>query len=489
MRYAIVSDIHANLQAWNVTLLDIRSNGVDRIICLGDIVGYGPNPAEVLQSVHANVNHLVLGNHDAVLSGRMDGSHFNKGAQRILQWTHGQLNQHALHFLESLPLTLDGGTFRCTHGDFAAPAAFQYVIEPADAQASWQAVTAPLLFAGHTHQPALFLLGESGIPRTVPPQDFELEPEKRFFVNVGSVGQPRDGEALASYCILDTTANAVFWRRLPFDLDAYRAAVWRTGLDESMSYFLSHDPRAGARPLREMLNFSPPATADEGARGAVEVQKIEVLERKVRRWQAVCASLVILGLALGGAAGYAVWHHATRALDRDDTALAAVFAETVPANTNLLALPPGIAANGAVPGWALHLGDKRRQGIALNSAIGDAPSLTLRSATAREEVRLTSACVQVRPHMKLRCTAAFRRAPGFAGDVEVVILLTSQGKDGEPRTDKLRVKSPAWTTREGWGEVQTTTDPLPATAQHVQVCLCGQFVGEVEVKDLSLVKR
>ena len=129
MRFAIVSDLHSNLQAWNAVLLDIRSQKLDRIICLGDVVGYGPDPAEVLRSVHANVNHLVLGNHDAVVCGKMDETLFNESARQIIDWTRGQLNREARRFLGSLPLSLDAGLFRCAHGDFSEPGAFNHATE------------------------------------------------------------------------------------------------------------------------------------------------------------------------------------------------------------------------------------------------------------------------------------------------------------------------------------------------------------------------
>ena len=195
MKCAIVSDIHANRQAWNAALLDIRSQGIDRICCLGDIVGYGPNPTETLESVYSNVDYLVLGNHDAVICGKMDPSLFNEKARRIIDWTRNQLGNDAVKFLKTLPLSVSSHFFRGTHGDFSVPSSFNYIIEPEDALDSWSTVPENLLFVGHTHQPGIFLLGQSGIPRMVEPQDFVLEEGKRFLVNVGSIGQPRDRQA------------------------------------------------------------------------------------------------------------------------------------------------------------------------------------------------------------------------------------------------------------------------------------------------------
>ena len=98
MKYAIVSDIHANLAAWNAVLLDIRSNGVDCIICLGDMLGYGPRPREVLESLYTSVDHFLLGNHDAAICGKIDPQCFNEPAREIIRWTAAQLGESAKNF-------------------------------------------------------------------------------------------------------------------------------------------------------------------------------------------------------------------------------------------------------------------------------------------------------------------------------------------------------------------------------------------------------
>ena len=182
MKYAIVSDIHANLAAWNAVLLDIRSNGVDCIICLGDMLGYGPRPREVLESLYTSVDHFLLGNHDAAICGKIDPQCFNEPAREIIRWTAAQLGESAKKFLSRLPLCLAGENFRCAHANFDKPAGFHYVFEPQDAVAGWRKVQEPLLFIGHTHQPGIFVIGRSQTPRLIPPEDFMLEEGKRFLV-------------------------------------------------------------------------------------------------------------------------------------------------------------------------------------------------------------------------------------------------------------------------------------------------------------------
>ena len=225
MRTAILSDVHANLQALNVVLTDIFSVGVDRIISLGDLVGYGPQPAEVLEVAYARLGHFVLGNHDAVIAGRMDPGVFNPAARAMIDWTASRVAGKARAFLATQPYILTGTAFRCSHGNPASPATFAYLLEAADASAAWSAAPEPCLFVGHSHVPGLYVLGPSGTPHWLAPQDFAFEEQKRYIVNVGAVGEPRDGDVRASYCIFDEERREVFFRRVAFDLEAYRRAV------------------------------------------------------------------------------------------------------------------------------------------------------------------------------------------------------------------------------------------------------------------------
>jgi len=121
MRFAIVSDIHANMPAWKAVLTDIASNRVDRILCLGDAVGYGPQPLEVLSSLHQHVDAFCMGNHDAAACGKFATERFTPLAAQLIAWTQKKLNRRALDFLGGFPLTLSGDGFRCAHADFSAP--------------------------------------------------------------------------------------------------------------------------------------------------------------------------------------------------------------------------------------------------------------------------------------------------------------------------------------------------------------------------------
>lgn len=306
MRFAIVSDIHANLPAWKAVLTDIASNRVDRILCLGDTVGYGPQPLEVLSSLHQHVDAFCMGNHDAACCGKLPTERFNPLAVTLIDWTRGKLTPRATDFLSAFPLVLTAPGFRCSHGDFSDPSAFNYVISPPDALPSWQTVPEPLLFVGHSHVPAIHLIGHSRHPHLIPAQDFVLEPGKRYIVNPGSVGHPRDGDLRASYAIHDTDTGTVTFRRIPFDIDLYLAALNDANLPVDQAVF-SHDPLAALTPLREDQFFAPAQTsATPRATNVTPAAEISRYKRATRLWQktallatlAAFAALLLAALAI-----------------------------------------------------------------------------------------------------------------------------------------------------------------------------------------------
>jgi predicted phosphodiesterase len=489
MKYAIVSDIHANLQAWKAVLLDIRSFNLDQIICLGDIVGYGPNPAEVLQSVYENIDHFVLGNHDAVICGKLEPTLFNENAREIILWTQDNLSPDAMKFLKTLPLSLHGNSFRCAHGDFGEPAAFNYVIDPEDALPSWQTVDEQLLFIGHTHQPAIFLLGESRIPRRIDAQDFELEPEKRYLVNVGSVGQPRDGQARSSYCIFDTEDNSVCWRLVPFDLDAYAEALDEAGVSDKPSYFLRHDPRLATPPLRDILNFTPASTPEERAHDVVEVLELEALRRKVTKWKILFTLIVCLGL-IGVATALSAWlRYRNRCIEILDPGMTTITAKSVQQDESMFTPLTGpVPAGNAIRGWRIKLGDKRKQVARVAMDNLTTPMLLLTSRKMTDELQVLSPRIMVEPGMKFCLDALFSKSDDFEGDIAIFISLTRNVNGVLETDDNFVVKPPNPPPQSGWGRAKKTFD-IPANAHSIQFRISGKFTGQVSIKEIHLQRR
>jgi predicted phosphodiesterase len=274
MRYAIVSDLHANLQAWNAVLNDIELQKIDEIICLGDIVGYGPKPAEVLESAYEYVHHFVMGNHDAVIAGLLGGDLFNDNARRIIEWTDQQLDPAARDFFKEQPLALDADSFFCTHADPAAPGQFGYLIDPEDTVDSWTTVMSQTIFVGHSHLPKIFVLGNSRTVHELDPVDFNIEMEKRYIVNVGSVGNPRGGDLAASYVVFDTDKGDVCYRRVAFDIDAYAQDLRQEKLPEEPSYFLQYTGGVLDRAVREKIDFHPRTNEESEVKTSLTVEKI-----------------------------------------------------------------------------------------------------------------------------------------------------------------------------------------------------------------------
>lgn len=262
----MVSDIHANRQAWQAVLADIIVQGADAMLCLGDVVGYGPRPREVLESVFQECDEVLLGNHDAVVGGFRGTDTFNDNARRVIEWTQQQLGPSAPESFREVPLILKGERFLAAHGEVADPERFWYMEEEEDARENFDACDVPILFVGHTHHSGIFILDEqtSGIQR-YEATDFTMQPGRRYAVNVGSVGDPRDPVIGASYCLFDQESGAVWFRRISFNITAYRIDLARSTLeikpyfmvrleeredapsaDESWSVRVDHETAAGA---------------------------------------------------------------------------------------------------------------------------------------------------------------------------------------------------------------------------------------------------
>jgi|GEM_PF-603936 len=238
MRVAIISDIHANLQALQAVLLDIKQNNIDSIVCLGDIVGYGPRPKQVLEEVTCRTENIILGNHDAVIGNRLNPNEFNDNAHEAIDWTRNCLGDDSAKFFGKVPTTLQFDDVLCVHAEAAEPENWNYITNPESALPSFLTTDASLIFMGHTHLPGIFSCDPATQQVTqTPPHDTFFNTHQRHLINVGSVGDPRDGDINACYTILDMESQHVSFRRVPFDYEAFRADQLSTGLKHK-SWFL-----------------------------------------------------------------------------------------------------------------------------------------------------------------------------------------------------------------------------------------------------------
>lgn len=218
MKYAIISDVHANETALRHVLADAQAEGAERVICLGDVVGYGPLPQETLRLVRANAAVTLAGNHDDAVSGRQGADDFIDLAGEAVRRHREALDAGSISWLRTLPYACELEGALAAHGDFVDPKKFYYVDDDEGAKANFDATDAQLMFVGHTHVPCLYLTGQSGTVYRLEAQDFTLEDGKRYIVNPGSVGYPREtnGQCLSSYVLYDSAARTVRFRRLPF---------------------------------------------------------------------------------------------------------------------------------------------------------------------------------------------------------------------------------------------------------------------------------
>lgn len=227
MTYAIISDVHANAIALAAALEDARRCGAEKVICLGDVVGYGPEPERTVDAVRRSAAASLAGNHDDAVAGRIDASDFIDIAADAVARHRDALSPENLEWLKSRPYTFRGRSFACSHGDFTDPKSFLYVTDETEAAANFAARSEQLLFVGHSHVPGIFLTGASGKVYALPPTDFTVEDGKRYIVNPGSVGYPRtEGSVCEStYVLYDDAERTVAFRRIPFSV----RSVMQTG--------------------------------------------------------------------------------------------------------------------------------------------------------------------------------------------------------------------------------------------------------------------
>lgn len=228
MRVAVLSDIHANRPALDAVLAALPP--VDAIWQLGDVVGYGPHPSEVVDVLHQRGAEGVRGNHDLAALGDLDTEWFNPDARTAVEWSGRQLDQPARSWLGRLPATRTEGSFTLAHGSPRDPV-WEYVYSPSIAAAVFDSFETTHCLVGHTHVPLVFRQVHGGVEAIDPHAGEELQlDERRTILNPGSVGQPRDGDPRASAMILDSDALTATWLRVPYPIEETQAAMRSAGL-------------------------------------------------------------------------------------------------------------------------------------------------------------------------------------------------------------------------------------------------------------------
>ena len=231
---AVFADIHANRQAFSACLDFARAHGAERIVCLGDYVGYGADPEWTVETVMNLVENgalAVRGNHDSAVGTPSET--MNAEAQAAIEWTRGRLSATQRHFLAELPLTLQEDDRLYVHSEASSPAKWRYIQSTADAGRSLLATTAHVTFCGHIHRPSLYSISVTGKMTSFVPTSgvtVQLLQGRRWLTVVGSVGQPRDGDPAASFAMFDTKSREITYCRVPYDVDAAAMRIRENGL-------------------------------------------------------------------------------------------------------------------------------------------------------------------------------------------------------------------------------------------------------------------
>jgi predicted phosphodiesterase len=225
MKYAIISDIHSNLEALNKALTIIDEKKVDEIICLGDIVGYGANPNQCVEIVRTRCSAAVLGNHDAAALDTSQAHDFNAIARKAVFWTAEELTSESKEYLSARPMTEKRGDILFVHSSPHFPEAWDYVIDSEDAENAIRFFPEKICFIGHTHVPGIFS------PRG---RAKHVTPDEQYLINVGSVGQPRDGNPMLAFGIFDTNTWEYELIRSEYDIQTAAEKIYAAKLPEEL---------------------------------------------------------------------------------------------------------------------------------------------------------------------------------------------------------------------------------------------------------------
>ena len=228
MRYAIIADIHANLEALQVVLEDTKEQKCSHYACVGDVVGYNANPKECLDIIRNMGMPCVKGNHDEYCSSEDPLEGFNPHAAEAVSWTRRQLNEEDRQWLRDFKYLRMVASFSMVHATLDGPQRWGYVFDKLAAAASFTYQNTAVCFFGHTHVPVAFV--RDTMVRGGTYSKFKVEPGKKYFVNVGAVGQPRDGNPKAGYVIYDLDDGTIELRRLDYDIGKAQEKIRSAGL-------------------------------------------------------------------------------------------------------------------------------------------------------------------------------------------------------------------------------------------------------------------
>ena len=230
MRYGIFSDIHSNLEALDAIIEAYRKEKIDKYLCVGDVVGYAANPKECIEKIRMLAMITVAGNHDWASVSLFSTDYFNPLAKEAVFWTQRNLDEGGRYFLEHLMLIYKNEDLTMVHGTLDEPGDFNYMTDGYIASKTFELLETDICFLGHTHVPGVFIKSKDGRIQYQEEINIYIKEDSKYIINVGSVGQPRDGNPRAAYCIYDTDNKNVQIKRISYDLQATRKKIIAEGL-------------------------------------------------------------------------------------------------------------------------------------------------------------------------------------------------------------------------------------------------------------------
>jgi diadenosine tetraphosphatase ApaH/serine/threonine PP2A family protein phosphatase len=239
MKYALLSDIHSNLEAFQAVVKDLECEKVDYVCFLGDIVGYGADPNQCIDLLQGLTAQVVAGNHDWAAVGLTDTTYFNPAAKSAIDWTSEQISNSHRKFLKNLPLTNMLPPIQLVHATPCKPETWDYIFSPREALDGFNSCEQQICFIGHSHSPVSFVENREGEVSLLPDSSFQLRDEYRYIINVGSVGQPRDGDPRAAYGIYNTEDSSFTLKRVVYPFEETQEKIMEAGLPPFLASRLS----------------------------------------------------------------------------------------------------------------------------------------------------------------------------------------------------------------------------------------------------------
>jgi len=230
MRYGIFADVHSNLEALERVLGAYKEESIDKYLCAGDVVGYAANPHECIEKIKTPVMVTVAGNHDWAMVDLFSVDYFNPVARQAILWTRDNLDEETRYFLGSLTLLYKNEDLTLVHGTLHQPGDFNYMADSYAARETFRLLETNVCFLGHSHIAGIFIKYKDGRIDYQADTPLNLEDGRKYIVNAGSVGQPRDGNPKAAYCIYDTGKKEIQIKRISYDIKAASRKIIDAGL-------------------------------------------------------------------------------------------------------------------------------------------------------------------------------------------------------------------------------------------------------------------